>query len=491
MPVDLNFTIAAPLLALAAGALLVLLFDLLFKYETIHGAMHGFAAAAVLVAGWYLVPLWTGVDAPAGFAGMLVMDRFAAVYGGVLLTAALLAVLLSYGRAQEDKSGYLALLLWAAMGMVMLGGAGNLMVIFLGIELLSLALYVMIAFAPKRMAAREAAFKYFILGSVAAAFLIFGFALIYGATGTMSLAGIAEAARSFTSEGAWSVGLYYKVGVGLSIVGLAFKMALVPFHIWAPDVYQGAPTPVTAFMSIGTKAAAFAAMARLLVAAVPEAYQPSFLLPVSILAFASMMLGATAGIWQSDLKRLMAYSGIANAGYLIMAIPGLGLDGLSAAAYYLAAYGFATMGIFAVVRILEADGVDGSQIANLKGLFYRNPWVGACLALLFFGLVGIPPAGGFVGKFLLAIAAVRGSAWIVLTGLILSTGISAYVYLKVIGTAFTRTKEAPQPEEGAEPHPPTRTAAQVVLVIATVGTLVTGVLPGPVTELLRVALAGM
>src|SRR5690606_36915086 len=136
------------------------------------------------------------------------------------------------------------------------------------------------------------------------------------------------------------------VGVGLAIVGLAFKMALVPFHIWAPDVYQGAPTPVTAYMSIGTKAAAFAAMARLLVAAVPEAYQPSFLLPLSILAFASMMLGASAGIWQSDLKRLMAYSGIANAGYLIMAIPGLGLDGLSAAAYYLGAYGFATMGIF-------------------------------------------------------------------------------------------------------------------------------------------------
>jgi len=491
VPVDLNFTIAAPLLALAAGALLVLLFDLLFKYETIHGAMHFFAAAAVLVAGWYLVPFLQPVAEVTGFGGMLVMDRFAAVYGAVLLVAALLAVLLSVDRPQEDKSGYLALLLWAAMGMVMLGGAGNLMVIFLGIELLSLALYVMIAFAPKRMAAREAAFKYFVLGSVAAAFMIFGFALIYGATGTMSLSGIAEAARAFTSEGAWSVGLYYKVGVGLAIVGLAFKMALVPFHIWAPDVYQGAPTPVTAFMSIGTKAAAFAAMARLLVAAVPQDYQPSFLLPVSILAFASMMLGATAGIWQTDLKRLMAYSGIANAGYLIMAIPGLGLDGLSAAAYYLAAYGFATMGIFAVVRILEADGVDGSQIANLKGLFYRNPWVGACLALLFFGLIGIPPAGGFVGKFLLAIAAVRGGAWIVLTGLILSTGISAYVYLKVIGTAFTRTKEAPKPDEDAEPYAPARTAAQVVLVIAALGTLVTGVLPGPVSELVRVALVGM
>jgi NADH-quinone oxidoreductase subunit N len=244
-------------------------------------------------------------------------------------------------------------------------------------------------------------------------------------------------------------------------------------------------------MAIGTKAAAFAAMARLLVAAVPAAEQASFLLPVSLLAFASMILGSTAGIWQGDLKRLMAYSGIANAGYLIMAIPGLGLDGLSAAAYYLASYGFTTMGIFAVVRILEEEGVEGAKIANLKGLFYRRPWLGAALAFLMFGLAGIPPAGGFVGKFMLAIAAVKGSAWIVLAGLILSTGISAYVYLKVIGTAFTKTEQAAETAGDAEPYAPAITSAQVVLAIAVIGTLVLGVLPGPVAELVRVAFAGL
>lgn len=491
MPIDLNFTIAAPLLALAAGTLLILLLDLLFNYEKIHGVMYAAAIGAVLISGHYLRPLWQqGRVEPTGFNGFLMMDRFAVVYGGVLLIAALLAILLSMARKHEDRSGYLALLLWGAMGMMALSAAGNLMMIFLGIELLSLALYVMIAFDRKYPQAREAAFKYFILGSVAAAFMIFGFALIYGATGTMSMSGIAAYANSFAAGG-WTVGLYFKVGIGLAIVGLAFKMALVPFHVWAPDVYQGSPTPVTAYMAIGTKAAAFAAMARLLVAAVPTAEQASFLLPVSILAFASMMLGSTAGIWQSDLKRLMAYSGIANAGYLIMAIPGLGLDGLSAAAYYLAAYGFTTMGIFAVVRILEEEGVDGAKIANLKGLFYRRPWLGAALAFLMFGLAGIPPAGGFVGKFLLGIAAVKGSAWIVLTGLILSTGISAYVYLKVIGTAFTKTEQAPEAAANVEPYAPAITLAQVVLAIAVIGTLVLGVLPGPVSDLVRVAFAGL
>lgn len=393
MPIDLNFTIAAPLLALAAGTLLILLLDLLFKYEKIHGVMYFAAIGAVLISGHYLKPLWLGGVEATGFSGFLMMDRFAVVYSYVLLIAALLAVLLSVARQHEDRSGYLALLLWGAMGMMALSAAGNLMMIFLGIELLSLALYVMIAFDPKYPKAREAAFKYFILGSVAAAFMIFGFALIYGATGTMSLTGIAAYAGSFAATGGWAVGLYFKVGIGLSIVGLAFKMALVPFHVWAPDVYQGAPTPVTAYMAIGTKAAAFAAMARLLVAAVPTAEQASFLLPVSVLAFASMMLGSTAGIWQTDLKRLMAYSGIANAGYLIMAIPGLGLDGLSAAAYFLAAYGFTTMGIFAVVRILEEEGVEGAKIANLKGLFYRRPLAGRRS-----GLPDVRPGGHSAGR---------------------------------------------------------------------------------------------
>ncbi|MFZ5823042.1 MAG: proton-conducting transporter membrane subunit, partial [Bacillota bacterium] len=188
MPIDLNFTIAAPLLALAAGTLLILLMDLIFKHEQIHGALYFAAVGAVLVAGWYLVPLFqAGPAGMSGFANALVMDRFAVVFSGVLLLAALLGTLLSVSRPEEDRSGYLALLLWAAMGMITLSGANNLMTIFLGLELLSLSLYVMVAFDPRHAQAREAALKYFVLGSVAAAFLLFGFALIYGATGTMNL----------------------------------------------------------------------------------------------------------------------------------------------------------------------------------------------------------------------------------------------------------------------------------------------------------------
>ncbi|MFZ5817223.1 MAG: NADH-quinone oxidoreductase subunit N [Bacillota bacterium] len=492
MPIDLNFTIAAPLLALAAGTLLILLLDLLFKYERIHGALYFTAIGGILLSGFYLMPLWqVGRTAPpTGFNAFLVMDRFGVVFSGVLLVAALLAAILSIARPEEDRSGYLALLLWGAMGMVTLAGAGNLMTIFLGLELLSLALYVMVAFDPKHPQAREAALKYFVLGSVAAAFLIFGFALIYGAVGTMSIAGIAKAAASFSTAGGFGAGLYYKVGLGLAIVGFAFKLALVPFHVWAPDVYQGAPTPVTAYMSVGTKAAAFAAMARLLAAAVPAEYQAAILLPVSVLAAVSMVVGSSVGIWQDDLKRLMAYSGIANAGYLIMAIPGLGLAGLSAAAYYLLAYGFTAMGIFAIVKLLEEEGEEGAKLATLTGLFYRRPGLAVALALFMFGLTGLPPAGGFIGKFLLAMAAVNGQAWIVLTGLVLSTGISAYVYLRVVGTAFKKPAERAERAVMAgaqEVYGPARTAAQVVLAIAVAGTLWLGLLPESALKLVTVA----
>ncbi|HWI52043.1 MAG TPA: proton-conducting transporter membrane subunit, partial [Symbiobacteriaceae bacterium] len=319
-----DYLLAAPLLALAAGALVILLLDLLIDRKS-QSVWYVAGVGAVATAGYYLWQL-RGAAETKGFFGAMTMDRFALVFSAILLGAILLTVLLSMGRSEDDKSGYLALVLWAGMGMLMMVSAGSLMTIFLGLELLSLALYVAVAFDPKRPAAKEAAFKYFVLGSVASSFILFGFALIYGVTGSMNLATIAGLAQ---------VGnLYYKVGIGLTLVGFGFKLALVPFHVWAPDVYQGAPTPTTAFMSVGTKAAAFATAARFLIAVVPASVQGRVLLPLAVLAAASMLLGSTVGMWQTDLKRLMAYSGIAHAGYLIMAIPGLGAAGVSAAAYY-------------------------------------------------------------------------------------------------------------------------------------------------------------
>ena len=487
-----NFTIAAPLLALAAGALVILLLDLILPARRAQASWYVVAVGAAITAGYYLVPLWKG-DMVSGFFGAMIMDRFAVVFSAVLIVTVLLTVLLSMTRSEEDKSGYLALVLWGGMGMMLMVSAGSLMTIFLGLELLSLALYVAVAFDPRHPNAREAALKYFVLGSVASAFILFGFALVYGVTGSMSLAEIATAAAP--------TALYYKVGIALTLVGFGFKLALVPFHAWAPDVYQGAPTPITAFMSVGTKAAAFAVAARFLMAAVPSVWAGSYLLPLTILAAASMLLGSTVGIWQNDLKRLMAYSGIAHAGYLIMAVAGLGAEGMSAAAYYMAAYMFTAMGVFAIVTLLENEGEEGSSFEALSGLFYRRPALGAAMAVFMFALVGLPPTGGFLGKFLLAksavgaIATVPTNAWVLLIALMVSTGISAYVYLRVIGVCFKKPAEGALPKArmmGAQGDDLALSSGAVrfgvltVLVIALVGTLVMGVLPGPVVDLLKV-----
>lgn len=488
-----NFTIAAPLLALAAGALVILLLDLLLPAQAARPWWYAAGAGSVALAGYYLIPIWG--KGLSGFGGALLMDQFTLAFAIVLLLATLLTVVLSTTRQEEDKSGYLALVLWAAMGMIMMAGAGNLMTIFLGLELLSLALYVAVAFDPNQPRSREAALKYFILGSVASGFVLFGFALVYGVTGSMELAAIAKAA------GAGGGALYYKVGIALTLVGFAFKLALVPFHAWAPDVYEGAPTATTAFMSVGTKGAAFAVLARFLVATVPPEAQARYLLPLSVFAALSMLLGSTVGLWQNDLKRLMAYSGIAHAGYLIMAIPGLGEAGLSAAVYYMAAYGFTAMGVFAIILQLENEGRAGSSLESFHGLYYRRPSLAIHMTIFMFALAGLPPTGGFIGKFLLAKAAVDVvptmplNAWLLLIGLFVSTGISAYVYLRVVGTMFRRPAAEgghalmAGAESGADPvmNPGREYAVTAVMAVALVGTLWLGLLPGGIVELLKVS----
>ncbi|HEY8346379.1 MAG TPA: NADH-quinone oxidoreductase subunit N [Symbiobacteriaceae bacterium] len=486
----INFTIAAPLLALAAGALVVLLLDLLLPARTAHSLWYLFSLLSVALAGYYLTPLWG--KGLTGFDGGLVMDQFGLVFSGILLGVCFLTLLLSFSRTELDKSGYLALVLWATMGMLVMSTAGSLMTLFLGLELLSLALYVAVAFDPVRPTAREAALKYFVLGAVASGFILFGFALLYGVAGGMNLTEIAAAAPEAIGD------LYYKAGIALSLVGLAFKMALVPFHVWAPDVYQGAPTAVTAFMAVGTKTAAFAGLVRFLVSAVPAEQQATLLFPLAVLAAASMILGSTVGIWQNDLKRLMAYSGIAHAGYLVMALPGLGTEGLTAGAFYLAAYAFTAMGVFAIIALLEAEGKDGADLRTFAGMLYQRPVLAACLALLMFGLAGLPPTGGLIGKILLAKAALGANAWLLLIALIVSTGISAYVYLRVVGAtiqkpaqaaATARAVMAGAQEDLAFSPGVVRAALYAVLAISVIGTVWMGVLPGSFLSLMQAIVA--
>ncbi len=507
-----NWTILYPALCLAVGGLIVLICDLVMPSK-----MLGFSRVlwtltslgSIAVAGHYLAQQWAEFAGKpvSAFGGSIVADKFSLVYSAILLATAFLAVLLSARMKDDDASGYQALLLWGTMGMLILVSATSLMTVFLGLEILSLALYVMVAFARGDAKSKEAAFKYLILGSVAAGFLLFGFGLLYGAAGGTGFAQIAAYIK-----GTAVLGAYFKVGLGLALVGLAFKLALVPFHMWAPDVYEGAPAPVTALMSVGTKAAAFAALVRFLVVAVPAADATKYLIPLFVLAILSMFIGALGAMRQDNIKRLMAYSGIGHAGYLFLALAGLGQDGITASAYYLATYLFTSMGVFAVINWMTGEGGDLADLKYYRGLFFRRPAICFALSLFMFSLVGLPPAAGFTGKLLLAIAAVKqgvaGSvwAWAMLTALILTSGMSAFAYIRVILVMFQQSEdEAYAHGHGAHPaHGGAGAQAEVaatsdaatlvegtgsltaglVLLVSLVGTLYLGLAPAGVIDLM-------
>src|SRR5690606_6409649 len=438
MPVDLDFTAAAPLLALAGGGLAVLLADLFLPVPKARPWLFGLTLASLVLAAWWTLglsqagPAQSHLAGPVeAFGGALWGDRLGLALNLVILAAALLATGLSLGRREEDVSGYLALLLWAAAGMMLVGGAGDLMVFFVALELLSLSLYVLVAFAPHAQA-REAAFKYFLLGSAASALFVLGAAFLFGAAGGLGFRDLAAVARVGTGDP------LFLAGSSLVLAGLAFKLALVPFHVWVPDVYQGAATPVTAFMSVGTKAAALAGLIRFLISLVPPDAPAAgpVLAPLWVMALLSMLVGTLAALGQTNIKRILGYSGIAHAGYLVMALPNLTAAGLEAAFFYLGAYTVTNLGAFGVVAWLEAEGRPGSELLAYTGLFYEKPWLAALMTLFLVSLAGIAPTAGFVGKLLLLKAVLGAQAglwgWALIGGLVVTTVISAFVYLRVV-----------------------------------------------------------
>ena len=503
--VDLNFAAIAPLLTVAVAALLVLVLDLVLPANRSRPWWFAVSVGGLLLALWYVGSLWSGAAAPGpsegtftrgitAFGGAFVLDRFTLIFTGIVLVAALLSILISARRSERDLSGYLALILWSALGMAVLAGAGNLLTLFLGLEILSLSLYVIVAFGEGERS-REAAFKYLILGSVASGALLYGAALIYAQTGGMSLASLAL--------GWQSGGALMKVGLGLVVAAFAFKLALAPFHVWAPDVYEGAAAPVTAFMSVGTKAAAFAGLVRFLAAALPEE-KGALMLPLWILAVLSMVVGSLGACAQTNVKRLLAYSGVAHVGYLMMALLGLNNEGISAGVFYLAAYLFMNIGAFAVVVWLGKDGREGEELADFAGLFYRRPALAGAMALFMLSLAGFPPTGGFPGKLLLVYSALRSgvpraAAWLV-AALVITTAISAYAYLRVVTAMFRRGEaQAAREVQGEGPAEAAATldggaaareagsglswALAAAVVLSVIGTVYLGVWPKSVLEL--------
>ena len=429
-----------PLLILMGWACVLLLVDLFIPRER-----KGWTAvlAAVGLAGALGVTLAQAGLERTAFNGMVTLDGFSSFLNGLFLASGLLGIAIAYGylkRMGIERGEYYVLILFSTSGMVLMAQAADLIVVFLALELLSLPLYVLAAWARPRTESEEAGIKYFLLGAFATGFVVYGIALVFGSTGTTSLSGIAAAVAAET---------YTKylllIGAALILVGFGFKVAAVPFHMWTPDVYQGAPSSVTGFMAVGAKAAGFAALLRIFITAFPSINVD--LVPVLWgLAALTMVAGNLIAIAQTNIKRLLAYSSIAHAGYILMAFvtfgnPKVGPDAVASALFYLVTYAITSYGAWSVVIALEKPDGQGLEIADFAGLGKRKPLLAAAMTVFMLSLTGMPPTLGLIGKFYLFRTVIEGGyIGLAVIGVITSL-ISAYYYLRVVVVMYMREGE--------------------------------------------------
>jgi NADH-quinone oxidoreductase subunit N len=378
---------------------------------------------------------------PAGTGAMVVTDGLGSFFQLILLLGGLFGVALAFDyirRTDIERGEYYVLLLFSLSGMLLLAIAGDLVMVFLALELLSIPLYVLAGFALPKADSEESALKYFLLGAFSSSFIVFGIALTYGATGTTQLYAIAEQARSGQADLPLLI-----VGAFLVLVSLAFKVAVVPFHMWTPDVYQGAPTSVVAFMTVGSKVAGFAVLLRVLTAGFP-ALSPYWAQVALWISALTMIWGNVAAVGQSNIKRMLAYSSIAHAGYVFMAVPASAVPGLtsqaySAALFYLLAYSLTILGAWGVVLAVERAQGGGTDIGDYAGLGARRPLLAAAMTIFMLSLTGVPPTFGFVAKFVLFQTVVEAQfIGLALIG-VLTTLVSAYYYLRVVVNMYMRS----------------------------------------------------
>ena len=440
-----NLNVIMPLTVLTAWACVLLLVDLFIPKER-KGITALLAALGLLVA-LALVISRAGI-ATSAFNGMIMIDGFATFMSVIFLLSGLAGIAVAYDylmRSGIERGEYYVLLLFSIVGMMLMAAAADLIMVFLALELLSIPLYVLAGIAVPRPDSEEAALKYFLLGAFASGFFLYGTALVYGATGSTALTEIVSA----TASG--SVNLSFLViGAGLILVGLGFKVAVVPFHMWTPDVYQGAPSSVTAFMAVGAKAAGFAALLRIFVLAFPSLAMD--LTPVLwVLAAFTMVIGNMIAIAQKNIKRMLAYSSIAHAGYIMMALVPYGQgdvasDTVASALFYLLAYMLTSFAAWAVVIALEHNmgegrDTDGLSLEDYSGLGQKQPALAAAMTIAMLSFIGIPPTLGFVGKFYLLRTVIEGGfPGLALIGLLTSL-VSAYYYLRVVVYMYMRDGE--------------------------------------------------
>ena len=464
LPLDATLALL-PEILLTAGAMVVLLVAAWRHRTAGDSRLAGWIAlASLLPSAAALAALWQGGAVGQGAPFMVALDGFRFAALGLILVATAATILLSLGYLEREgmiAPEYYALLLFAASGMMFLAGAEDLIVLFLGLEVMSISVYVLAGYDRASVFSAEAALKYFLVGAFASAFLLYGIALVWGGTGSTGLSEIGgQLARGPHPALAM-------LGLGLLLIGMGFKVASVPFHMWAPDVYDGSPTPVTGFMATGVKAASFLALVRILYLAFPsarESWQPV----VAALAIASMVLGNLVALAQRPLKRMLAYSSIAHAGYLLTAVwPGSRL-GAGATLLYLAAYTLTSLAAFGILTILGRGGERDVTLDSIAGLGRRRPWLAFALTVCMLSLLGFPGTVGFVGKWAILAAVVEQKHLPLAVILVLTSLVSAGYYLPVIMAVYMREPDGAGAHEGALLPAPAALAvgAAVVLVLA-------------------------
>ncbi len=476
-----NAVVLLPELVLAVGVMVLMMVDIGRRGQNGSQLLAGLSVVVLLLGISASLLIWG--RAPVEYLDGAVSDGFALSIRLVILIAGVLGVLLSrnhFPAIERQGGAFYSLHLLAVIGMMLMGTATNLIVLFIALEIFSLALYILSGFYRENPRSIEAAMKYFLLGAFASTFFVYGSALLYGAGGSAHYARIHETLT--TGGGNPSLVL---PGIALLLVGFGFKVSLVPFHMWTPDVYQGAPTPVTAFMSVGTKAAAFAGFFRLMMTALPS-YHDQWAMPLAILAVLTMTVGNLTALRQSSLKRMLAYSGIAHAGNILIALVAGTAAASSAAAFYLFAYAFMNFGAFTVIIALDKQygNENDMEQSRLAGVAERFPILAAAMAIFMLSLSGIPPLAGFFGKFLVFKAAVEADwAWLAVVG-VLNSAISAYYYLRIVVAMYFQRPEEVRDEREPFFVPASRSSIFVV-VVSVLAVVVIGLQPGLWANLLR------
>ena len=465
MPIEINWQLLMPELIITLTLLIVLVFDL---FDSISKAILGWMTiVGAGIALWVSIQMHQAGTVGTQFNDMFKVDNFSLFFNIIFLVSTILVTLISMSYLDRDdrKQGpYYLLILLATLGMMLMAAGNELIIVFLGLELMSLSLYVLAGYFRDNPASSEAGMKYLLLGAFASAFFLYGIALIYGGAGTTNVPAIAEAIAAPNKSPLLLAGMF------LLIVGFGFKVAIVPFHQWAPDVYEGAPTTIAAFISAGPKAAGFAAFLRIFMEALPS-LQVEWSGVVIVLAMLTMTVGNVIAIAQTSIKRMLAYSSIAHAGYVLIGLAAANNDGISSAMLYLLVYCVMNIGAFGAVILAKTEDGESLMISDYAGLGLRKPLLAMFMTIMLLSLAGFPPTAGFVGKFYIFKSAVQaGHIWLVIVGAI-NTAISAFYYLRVVVTMYMREPEEELPFAS---YPGTLV---VGLVLAAIGILLIGILP--------------